>query len=94
MRVTPRVPRISDTSATANRTLPTQLCSAVQDDAAQTIHTEAEVRAVTKFKAGDLAGVGYLVDSDAICPSCKAGLEQFCPNQVLTYGFPDKIWAV
>jgi alcohol dehydrogenase (NADP+) len=46
--------------------------------------------AVTKFKAGDLAGVGCLVDSDGTCPSCKAGLEQFCPNQVLTYGFPDK----
>jgi len=46
--------------------------------------------AVTKFKAGDLAGVGCLVDSDGTCPSCKEGLEQFCPNQVLTYGFPDK----
>jgi len=46
--------------------------------------------AVTKFKPGDLAGVGCLVDSDGTCPSCKAGLEQFCPNQTLTYGFPDK----
>jgi uncharacterized zinc-type alcohol dehydrogenase-like protein len=46
--------------------------------------------AVTKFKAGDLAGVGCLVDSDGTCASCKAGLEQFCPNMVLTYGFPDK----
>ena len=46
--------------------------------------------AVTKFKAGDLAGVGCLVDSDGTYPSCKAGLEQFCPNQTLTYGFPDK----
>ena len=46
--------------------------------------------AVTRFKAGDLAGVGCLVDSDGTCLSCKAGLEQFCPNQVLTYGFPDK----
>ncbi|WP_348266161.1 NAD(P)-dependent alcohol dehydrogenase [Edaphobacter paludis] len=46
--------------------------------------------AVTKFKAGDLAGVGCLVDSDGTCPACKEGLEQFCPNQVLTYGFPDK----
>jgi alcohol dehydrogenase (NADP+) len=45
---------------------------------------------VTKFKAGDLAGVGCLVDSDGTCPACKEGLEQFCPNQVLTYGFPDK----
>ena len=33
--------------------------------------------AVTKFKAGDLAGVGCLVDSDGTCDACKAGLEQF-----------------
>jgi alcohol dehydrogenase (NADP+) len=46
--------------------------------------------AVTRFKAGDLVGVGCLVDSDGTCPSCKAGLEQFCPNQILTYGSPDK----
>ena len=46
--------------------------------------------AVTKFKVGDLAGVGCLVDSDGTCPECKAGFEQFCANQVLTYGFPDK----
>ena len=46
--------------------------------------------AVSKFNAGDLVGVGCLVDSDHTCPSCRAGLEQFCPNQVLTYGSPDK----
>ncbi len=46
--------------------------------------------AVTKFKEGDIAGVGCLVDSDGVCPSCKAGLEQFCPNQIWTYGAPDK----
>ena len=45
--------------------------------------------AVTKFKPGDLAGVGCLVDSDRTCPSCKEGLEQFCHNMVLTYNFPD-----
>src|SRR6202140_4715969 len=45
---------------------------------------------VTKFKPGDLAAVGCLVDSDGTCPECKAGLEQFCPNMVLTYNFPDK----
>lgn len=45
---------------------------------------------VTKFKAGDLAGVGCLVDSDGTCPECKAGFEQFCNNMVLTYNFPDK----
>jgi uncharacterized zinc-type alcohol dehydrogenase-like protein len=45
---------------------------------------------VTKFKPGDLAAVGCLVDSDRTCPQCKAGLEQFCPNMVLTFNSPDK----
>src|SRR5512146_1602714 len=45
--------------------------------------------AVTKFKPGDLAGVGCLVDSDRTCPECKAGLEQFCPHMTLTYNSPD-----
>ncbi|HYJ06783.1 MAG TPA: NAD(P)-dependent alcohol dehydrogenase [Chthoniobacterales bacterium] len=46
--------------------------------------------AVAKYKAGDLVGVGCLVDSDHTCPNCRSSLEQFCPNQVLTYGSPDK----
>lgn len=46
--------------------------------------------AVGKFKTGDLVGVGCLVDSDNSCPQCKAGLEQFCPGMVLTYGSPDR----
>src|ERR1035438_8757653 len=46
--------------------------------------------AVTKFKPGDLAAVGCMVDSDGTCPECKAGLEQFCQNMTLTYNFPDK----
>lgn len=33
---------------------------------------------VTKFKVGDLAGVGCLVDSCRECDNCKKGLEQFC----------------
>jgi uncharacterized zinc-type alcohol dehydrogenase-like protein len=45
---------------------------------------------VTKFKAGDLAAVGCMVDSDGTCRECKAGLEQFCPNMVLTFNSPDK----
>jgi len=36
--------------------------------------------AVTKFKAGDLAGVGCLVDSCRHCDNCKQGLEQYCLN--------------
>lgn len=46
--------------------------------------------AVKNFKPGDLAAVGCMVDSDRTCPECQAGLEQFCPNLVLTYNFPDK----
>jgi uncharacterized zinc-type alcohol dehydrogenase-like protein len=46
--------------------------------------------AVRKFKPGDLAAVGCMVDSDGTCPECRAGLEQFCPNLTLTYNFPDK----
>ena len=46
--------------------------------------------AVTGFKPGDLAAVGCMVDSDGTCPECHAGLEQFCPNMVLTYNSPDK----
>jgi uncharacterized zinc-type alcohol dehydrogenase-like protein len=46
--------------------------------------------AVTKFKPGDLAAVGCMVDSDGTCPECQAGLEQFCPNITLTYNSPDK----
>src|SRR5437763_9183016 len=46
--------------------------------------------AVTKYKPGDLAAVGCMVDSDGTCPRCKAGLEQFCPNMVLTFNSPDK----
>ena len=34
--------------------------------------------AVTKFKVGDLIGVGVFVDSCRVCESCKAGLQQYC----------------
>lgn len=46
--------------------------------------------AVSKFKPGDLAAVGCMVDSDGTCPNCQAGLEQFCPGMTLTYNSPDK----
>lgn len=35
---------------------------------------------VKKFKAGDLVGVGCMVDSCRTCNNCKDGLEQFCEN--------------
>jgi uncharacterized zinc-type alcohol dehydrogenase-like protein len=40
----------------------------------------------TKFKAGELAGVGCFVDSCRQCSSCQAGLEQYCTEgMVVTY---------
>jgi uncharacterized zinc-type alcohol dehydrogenase-like protein len=44
---------------------------------------------VKKFKVGDTVGVGCLVDSCRTCPDCRAGLEQFCANTVMTYGSID-----
>jgi uncharacterized zinc-type alcohol dehydrogenase-like protein len=46
--------------------------------------------AVRKYKPGDLAAVGCMVDSDRTCPQCKAGFEQYCPNMVLTFNSPDR----
>jgi uncharacterized zinc-type alcohol dehydrogenase-like protein len=41
---------------------------------------------VKKFKKGELAGVGCLVDSCRTCKNCKQGLEQYCLNgSVATY---------
>ncbi|MGB8979107.1 MAG: NAD(P)-dependent alcohol dehydrogenase [Terriglobales bacterium] len=46
---------------------------------------------VTKFKGGDLAAVGCMVDSDRVCPNCRAGNEQFCDSMpTLTYNAEDK----
>lgn len=46
---------------------------------------------VKKFKVGDLAGVGCMVDSCRHCNSCEHDLEQYCENgHVGTYNGPDK----
>ncbi len=47
---------------------------------------------VTKFKVGDQAGVGCMVDSCMNCMSCNNGEEHHCDNggTVYTYGSPDK----
>lgn len=48
--------------------------------------------AITKFKTGDLAAVGTMVDSCKECSSCKLGLEQHCRNGATwTYNAPDRI---
>ncbi len=41
-------------------------------------HVTAVGNAVTKFKVGDLAAVGVIVDSCRVCENCKAGEEQYC----------------
>jgi uncharacterized zinc-type alcohol dehydrogenase-like protein len=47
---------------------------------------------VKKFKEGDHAAVGCMVDSCRTCASCTRGLEQYCEAgmPILTYGSPDK----
>jgi uncharacterized zinc-type alcohol dehydrogenase-like protein len=46
---------------------------------------------VKRFKPGDLAGVGCIVDSDRTCPNCRAGLEQYCDSGFIgTYNSEDK----
>jgi uncharacterized zinc-type alcohol dehydrogenase-like protein len=35
---------------------------------------------VTRFKVGDMAGVGCMVDSCQRCSACAEGLEQYCEN--------------
>ncbi len=46
---------------------------------------------VTRFKPGDLAGVGCMVDSDRTCASCRAGLEQYCETGFVgTYNAVEK----
>lgn len=45
---------------------------------------------VSKFKVGDVVGVGCMVDSCRECEYCKEGLEQYCePGMVGTYNAPD-----
>lgn len=46
---------------------------------------------VSRFKPGDMAAVGCLVDSCRECEHCKEGLEQFCDvGSTGTYNSPDK----
>src|SRR4026209_2659822 len=46
---------------------------------------------VKKFKVGDFAAVGCMVDSCRTCEYCKEGLEQYCEEgPTLTYNSHDK----
>ncbi|GAC1618037.1 MAG: NAD(P)-dependent alcohol dehydrogenase [Candidatus Acidiferrum sp.] len=47
--------------------------------------------AVKKFKIGEVAAVGCMVDSCRVCESCKGGEEQYCDQgPVFTYNARDK----
>ena len=47
--------------------------------------------AVKKFKEGDIAAVGCMVDSCRQCAPCRAGLEQYCQKgMTLTYNSEDR----
>jgi uncharacterized zinc-type alcohol dehydrogenase-like protein len=46
---------------------------------------------ISKFKVGDVVGVGCMVDSCQECEYCKQSLEQYCLNEMTqTYNSPDK----
>ena len=50
--------------------------------------------AVTKFRQGDLAAVGCLVDSCHTCPQCARDLELYCEKgSTQTYNSPDKTYG-
>ncbi|OYD83903.1 NAD(P)-dependent alcohol dehydrogenase [Azospirillum brasilense] len=43
---------------------------------------------VSGFRAGDLVGIGCIVDSCKHCPDCEEGLENYCDGMVGTYNSP------
>ena len=46
---------------------------------------------VTRFRPGDMAAVGCMVDSCRTCAHCAKGLEQFCASgATFTYNAPDR----
>ena len=46
---------------------------------------------VSKFRVGEIVGVGCMVDSCQHCAACEEGLEQYCENgNTMTYGGIDK----
>lgn len=45
---------------------------------------------VTRFKVGDRAGVGCMVNGNPECESYQQGEEQYCPDTTFTYGYPEE----
>jgi uncharacterized zinc-type alcohol dehydrogenase-like protein len=53
-------------------------------------HVTAVGAEVTKFKVGDLAGVGVMVDSCRVCDNCKAEAQPYCEKGMVgTYNAKD-----
>ena len=49
-------------------------------------------KSVKKFKAGDVAAIGVIVDSCRHCPPCNCGEEHFChEGATLTYAAKDRV---
>ena len=46
--------------------------------------------AVSKYRVGDVVGVGCIIDSCRVCVECRAGEEQFCGGRIVTYGRYEK----
>lgn len=47
---------------------------------------------ITKFRVGDIAGAGAMIDSCGVCESCVNDLEQYCvKGWTLNFNSPDKI---
>lgn len=47
---------------------------------------------VTKFKVGDMAGVGCMVNSCGECEHCRNGEEQYCDNGKTVYTYNSREW--
>jgi uncharacterized zinc-type alcohol dehydrogenase-like protein len=53
-------------------------------------HVSKVGSSVKKFKEGDLAGVGVMVDSCRVCPNCKAEAQPYCEKGMVgTYNARD-----
>lgn len=46
---------------------------------------------VSKYKKGDLVGVGCMVDSCGTCRDCREQQEQFCDHTTFTYNSVDRV---
>eukprot|EP00054_Salpingoeca_dolichothecata_P013540 m.75628 g.75628 ORF g.75628 m.75628 type:complete len:157 (-) comp20531_c0_seq2:17-487(-) len=46
---------------------------------------------VTKYKVGDIVGVGCFVDSCRSCTACKQGEESYCPDCIFSYNCQDML---